>query len=107
MDGSTYPVQLHLGGSRLMLWNYREGGRNTLVKGLPRGKCGQTKSPPPLMQTTEATSPAPTTRSSLPLLHHNPSSPNLQNIVILGKCDSLIVSALGGVKPPRTKTSET
>jgi len=33
MDGSTYLVQLHVGSSQLPLWNYREGGRNTLVKG--------------------------------------------------------------------------
>jgi hypothetical protein len=32
MDLSTYLAQLHLGGNRLLLWNYREGGRNTLVK---------------------------------------------------------------------------
>jgi hypothetical protein len=25
MDGPTYLVQLHLGGNRLLLWNYREG----------------------------------------------------------------------------------
>jgi hypothetical protein len=31
MDGSTYLVQLHVGSSQLPLWNYREGGRNTLA----------------------------------------------------------------------------
>ena len=33
MDRSTYLVQLYFGGNRLLLWNYREGGSNTLVTG--------------------------------------------------------------------------